>query len=404
MKLLRNKFFHLGNSFFPLLFTLCLSLSAHALSCRELMDGLVAREDAGFTDRMIAPSAGVRDAEPTIKKVGEKTGQHGGKRILVEKTGARWASNFATFNFDPQGDPRWIIEILGLDAAEFLGFEVVNDQKIYLPDYHEIQGAIAKINAELKREGKEEILLDFYLPPGSGNSSVVKYARRYVDELKIPLAPEGNHSFHDLSFHTGAIFLPKVALEFSAERMRFEMGFYDFLREKYKNDAAISRAVQEFSWSRSYRRTLDIDNGTGLINPAAAEFAQNKKTGVAITYTFEYPLRRLMFYEMSSAGPIVNAFSFRRDREFPYGASPPHGSEKARQHPINLIVYPADQEQMDFNQYRRTYRSRSPLFDPDEGYQDEMKQMIQDACHAMIEKIANVKAAILTLKAKNIQP
>lgn len=159
--------------------------------------------------------------EASTAKIGEPVdGRHGGKRLTVRRTGSQWMSNYTSkFGVDPQGDPRWFIEAVGPEAARFFGFEVVDDSTILVPDAIEFNNALIKLNARLKALGQEQVAVSYY---GQGPKALLSiYLRLFGNGLGLPIAGTENHYLHDISFHTGAIFLPIQLMRYMSGRARF---------------------------------------------------------------------------------------------------------------------------------------------------------------------------------------
>ncbi len=210
---------------------------------------------------------GRRQTEPTVTVIRNFKGKHGGRRLILEKVGASWLSNYATVSYDPQGDPRWFIEVMGTEAAEFFGFKILSDYTVQVPDGKEFNGALKKINRYLKSIGKEQIEIGFYVTADNENTKVGEYVRDFGFASLLPLALNGNHLIHDLSFHTGAIFLPGHLIRLASYFARFLDGYIGFLSERYADHPAKLAAVKHFAFLLRINQTVLIDTGTGTVNP-----------------------------------------------------------------------------------------------------------------------------------------
>lgn len=154
---------------------------------------------------------------------------------VVQKTGREWGSRHTTVTYDVQGDPRWFIDAIGCRDAEHFGFRVLSDRRMTVPSLRELQGAITAVNSQLAVQGYEPIPVSFYDSPAPFNAR--QYLSRFARRMALPVAREGNHLLHDLSFHTGAIFIPASVLRTGAAQMAYLSGFADEL------DAAGERAL-----------------------------------------------------------------------------------------------------------------------------------------------------------------
>ncbi len=208
-----------------------------------------------------------RQHSPTIKIESVVAGEHGGQRLVLRRTAARWLSDYRSVRFDPQGDPRWFIETMGPEAAEFFGFKVMGDDRVIVPDGNEFNGAIKKINAQLVKMGKEPIEISFYITAGVDNTNVADYIRAYGNSHALPIAASGNHLMHDLSFHSGAIFFPGHLVRLSGYFSRFLDGYLQFVQRKYQTDPMKAAAIRHISFLMRMNHTVTIDTSTGTINP-----------------------------------------------------------------------------------------------------------------------------------------
>jgi hypothetical protein len=213
-----------------------------------------------------------RHRKQTVKIIDEIDGLHGGKLRRVRKIGSTWGSGRTTLKgFDPQGDPRWFIETLGPKAAAFFGFKMLSDTEMTVPDPVEFAGAIKRVNERLKRNGSEEISINFY---ESKSSILARYNRLFAERGLLPVATSENHYFHDMSYHSGAIFLPEYLVSYSRKRSAFIEAAIEHLKTRFKSDdPSVQKRVALFS-RRIYMETARaIDNGTGLITPGVATVA-----------------------------------------------------------------------------------------------------------------------------------
>ena len=208
-----------------------------------------------------------RQSSPTISIESYERGEHGGRRMVLKRTAARWLSDYRSVRYDPQGDPRWFIETMGPDAAEFFGFKIMGDNRVVVPDGSEFNGAITKINAQLISMGKEPIEISFYVTTGVDNTNVADYIRAYGRSHALPIAASGNHLMHDLSFHSGAIFFPGHLVRLSGYFSRFLDGYLEFVKDKYQANPTQAAAVRHIAFLMRMNHTVTIDTATATVNP-----------------------------------------------------------------------------------------------------------------------------------------
>jgi hypothetical protein len=207
--------------------------------------------------------------EPTIALDKMVSGQHGGQLLVLKKIGDGWGSQASTIGYDPQGDPRWFIDIVGPEAAAYFGYKVLADDQVTVPDLKELQGAMERVNTRLKNDGEEPIAASFYL---QDKVSVSGYVNAFADKIAFPMAPEGNHLFHDLSFHSSAIFMPGYIWKQKAFRIRFYQSFFQFIREKYKDSQQMLAAAKYYEYMMNWITSGSLDNGSALIASWLAHF------------------------------------------------------------------------------------------------------------------------------------
>ena len=212
---------------------------------------------------------------PSLREVERIPGQHGGEVIVVERTKDHWASSHTTVAFDLQGDPRWFIQVFTPEVAAFFGYKQLDNKTITMPDIVELKGAIAKVNKVLTAAGHEPINLSFFRSTAE-NTKVNTYLEKFIRDLEIPLAGDGNHMFHDLSFHAPSITLPRRVLEYGAARYKFILEFTEFLKNKYREDSAKGLEPNQSGnfFTRWFKRKPTSDNRTSNDPPrlAAAKF------------------------------------------------------------------------------------------------------------------------------------
>lgn len=245
-------------------------LFAHETDCFDLF----AKLDEKIGRPVDTPAyADLTSHRASVTELGQEAGEHGGKRIRLKKTGAQWGSIFTTNNFDRQGDPRWFISLLGEKQAEFFGFKMMGTEEMLIPDYEEFTGALKKVNEALIAKGKQPASITFYKTPDNHNVKVGSYVESFIKDHGIPIAPSGNHMIHDISYHTGAIFMPDHLLKEGAARTKYHRDFSEFLKRKYADDPAKKEAAIFYSYLFKFLDTAYIDTATARIGPTVAGFS-----------------------------------------------------------------------------------------------------------------------------------
>ena len=204
---------------------------------------------------------------PTVTVTEAKAGAYGGKLLTLERTGPAWGSQYVTAEHDLQGDPRWFIEMFGPEAAARFGFAMKGPSAMTVPDVAEFSGALRALDAELLRRGQEPVALRFYGTATSENSRVGAYLDQFTARRAIPLAPEGNHLVHDLSFHSPSIVLPRSLLDEAAGYTEYWVRFADHLRAKAPNVPAEQERARAYAYFIKYFQVTQIDYATAMLTP-----------------------------------------------------------------------------------------------------------------------------------------
>ena len=213
---------------------------------------------------------------PVVKSAGWLSGRHGGRRLVLERFGKQWSTSFGTnwteegFLSDAQGDPRWFIETVGARAAAYLGFEVFGPRRMTVPDSEEFIGGIRKINLRLRKAGAEQIGLGFYR--SSGDPGPTAYNRAFARAISIPIGAKGSHFLHDISFHSGGIFIPNYVLEYASAYSEYISSFAEFIVEKHGRDRDRGEAARQYAFRLNLARSQEIDRGTACIAPGVVDY------------------------------------------------------------------------------------------------------------------------------------
>ena len=239
----------------------------HVKSCTEILSEISQK----LSEHGIADQYNYEIKTPTVRSIKSEPGQHGGTWITLERIGETWSSAYTTVRFDNQGDPRWFIEVAGEEVAAFFGFKIIDDKHMRVPDFTEFNHALEKMNLTLVAHGEEKLPIQFYLTKDESYVPLRKYVQNFLDEQAIPMAPSGNHMLHDLSFHTGGIFLPPELIQYQLERMRYESAFFNHLHKIYKSNPAVLKAIAYYRFLNDFEKTIDIDIGTADVNPVIPE-------------------------------------------------------------------------------------------------------------------------------------
>lgn len=217
----------------------------------------------GTQHEVITTSFRESTSRSTVEIEQEINGPHGGKLFVIRKSGETWVSQFTTFKFDLQGDPRWFIGAVGEDIAAFFGFRIIDSTTMTIPDASEFQFAMDKINSTLVTDGKEPVLIRF-----KTDDLTEAPMQGYIDTFRafeLPLASNGNHLVHDMSFHTGTIFIPNRIIKAAQSKVSFTIDFMTFLQKQEHEHSDLIASIKKYVKTLLVR---SIDNGTGFGNLA----------------------------------------------------------------------------------------------------------------------------------------
>jgi hypothetical protein len=257
-----------------------ISTEKRIVTCLDVLENLATRIGA---DPTVKSEYDLKNTvHPTVKIVGEQTGLHGGKRIKIERLGETWGSSARSHAYDPQGDPRFFALIVGYEAAEFFGFKMLSVTQMLVPDVAELNGAIKSMNALLQQRKYfglghaqgEAIPVTYY---AQVKPNLPKYLTEWSKNAKLPIG-EGNEYFHDISFHSGAIFLPPVAVLHSQNIAAHVSDFIEYLKMNLSHlEGESLRALKRYIYFLRLEESLTIDFHTGVLADALADFNAFKR-------------------------------------------------------------------------------------------------------------------------------
>lgn len=129
----------------------------------------------------------------TFDKIGEMSGTHGGKLAVLKKhPGKPWESRQRinidlTPNFQSniaQGNPAFIISLLGENKAKFWGFRLIDRDTITLPNAKELQGSVKEFNSKIS-SNDQKIQVGFYEVNGEATTKL--YTKNYLKSKSLPI-------------------------------------------------------------------------------------------------------------------------------------------------------------------------------------------------------------------------
>lgn len=346
------------------------------------------------------------DIMPTVKFVGQEQGEHGGGRIVVERVGKTWVSVYNQSGFDVQGDPRWFMELVGEDLSAYLGFRLLDDNRITIPDHAEFTGAMEKLNSRLRRNGEEPIRIRYYQAVNNDDVSVKKYVREFVENRSLPVAPSGNHLVHDMAFHSGAIFLPKNYLDALAARVEFMHEFGEFIKRKYSNNPEQAKAARYFAYLFNFAETVKIDSATAMLGPYLTTALRSSVDGTLAGARGEMEVAMGKLLGLATTDILAAGKSpadVAEDHLYLITAQYQHPKDGQSHEKVRKMsrILPYFQLNKDLQQYAATYRSANfPGFSPtkDELSTDEERiNYIAEFCREITKRRQAIIRAIKDL-------
>jgi len=230
----------------------------------------------------------------TIAHVDWQPGQHGGQLETIKRVGDWWGSTAQANGFDPQGDPRWFIYMLGEKAATYFGFKVAqNNRYMTIPDAQELNNAFASIN-EILQSGRVEFTIDDRFYEQTVHSLEV-YLHQYAQHMALPLATNHPSRSHDLAFHLVSIFLPNSVKRKAMKLNQIILDFINHVEQKY-SETALQDQVKIWASIMRHIRTRQIDDGTGVFISYLNQFLKSNDATV-----LSYPIFEMLGYNLDTA-------------------------------------------------------------------------------------------------------
>jgi len=180
--------------------------------------------------------------EPSITLTSTSKDSHGQTLNHFKKSSEQWLSQSRSNPYDPQGDPRWFIEILGHQASKKLGFALNPPHEITLPSLEAFTFHLARLNEEMKLlPNPDQMEISFY---AQTRKSLNNYLENYIEQGRLPLATENlNHYLHDLNFHSAYLFVPKEVSDYSRELNKYTLQRHQSMIEQLDLDLELKKRI-----------------------------------------------------------------------------------------------------------------------------------------------------------------
>lgn len=170
----------------------------------------------------------------------------------ITKAGDDWASSYRTTPNAIEGNPTLFIKAYGMPAAQYFGFEFVNDNILRVPRVSYFNQQLKKLNEALPV--RDRCKLQFYEASGEPQSAR-DHLERFLKDSALPIAAEGSVAIHDTSYHFGGIFFPDICLATGLAQAQLVLGFADHLHARGIPTIETDKLLFEMS--------LNVDSSTG---------------------------------------------------------------------------------------------------------------------------------------------
>lgn len=223
-------------------------------------DARTTRSHRGDDD--VAPRENDLETRETVESLDETLdGQHGGRLYLFQrKPGMPWMSNYEGAPNAIQGNPLWLINILGEEAAGFFGSKLLSNSMVTSGNATELANAISLVNDELIAMGEPIIPFSFIDEP-KGLLTSREYADDLIDGF-IPLATRGKAKAHDAGYHVPAIAMPPKYPQHAKIQAAYFKKLEAFIESKHPEVYSDPRFQAQLE--KAYTTiSKQYDNGTG---------------------------------------------------------------------------------------------------------------------------------------------
>lgn len=152
---------------------------------------------------------------------------------VFRKIGETWRSSGGVNEFAPNGDPTWIVSVLGIRLASRLGIRLLNANTLIVPNAEWLNYEIEKLNVKLLKKNLEIIPFrfssDLKLLRGDRKIEYPElYLRAFVEHKILPYS----EIVHDTSFHSLSVLLTAAQLRPLWMRSQALLDFGDFVRSE----------------------------------------------------------------------------------------------------------------------------------------------------------------------------
>lgn len=277
----------------------------------------------GFTSQMLDTR---KIREQTVFRRALVRDQFNDGFYIFERDGKAWGSNASTNTYNPQGDPRWLLEVFGTHLAPVWGFFWDGSSRLQGPTPATWNRRLALLSQVLVARGENPITVRYDELAHQREAAFAHLDERslYVEDFLfdgvLPLHPDGLQYLHDVSFHTGAILLDRPITDAARARLEYFYQAYIYIdgvsRSLRSQPNAYASIVAEGKFLRLVARALrmyvveSIDNGTGIINPVIAGAHVDDAASLPVTFDESFADD---IYQHLLGSPNLSPYSDLRD-------------------------------------------------------------------------------------------
>lgn len=149
----------------------------------------------------------------------------------------------------------WNQNLFGSELSARLGFQMVGPHKMWVPlaPYlnQQLDGLKTMVNS-----------VRFYSPSRSGKVSDKEYVERFLFQLELPIAQQGDELHHDLNYHLAVILMPERELQLFVEELKVIYNM--FFKSKWATTGSGSKARDVLQAQALRKIAMRIDRITGF--------------------------------------------------------------------------------------------------------------------------------------------
>lgn len=239
--------------------SLSYAMISPAVSCEANLNAeLAIYGPSGSRDRVVNSN--------TVKLSAILPSDLGEESLLLERTGQHWESqNIPKGTAANQGDPRWIVDFLGAEAASFFRIYILSEKFMQVPGAKLLNRLIELLNSTILKS-EEKIPVRFYDQTELENNDQT-FLKRMVEEGSLPIARFNPFTVHDIAYHLSILIMPPKYFELVRRQAQAFLHFQEFVKS-YDQDLFRQEAIQFVFNQLATRYSKFFDVGSGNLSPS----------------------------------------------------------------------------------------------------------------------------------------